>query len=181
MKLLSFAIIVFIAFFSMPLIDQNLWAEEKTQFQVEHEDAYILLDNLLKLSEKKSDTRASLDEYKKWERIYIKYSRVKNPTATDIKVFLLMVFIAHEHYHAHTLEESAEDIVPIYQTNRELFLKVLNQNSYLIPATCDQLREYYDLYMRPGKKEFIDTNKQLILNLLGEQHSSECIERLLLK
>ena len=181
MKFLKSSAITFLLFSIIFLFAQNIWAEEKTQLQVKHKDAYILLDNLLKLSKKKSDIKASLSEFKKWERIYIKYSRVKNPTETDIKIFLLMVFIAHEHYHAHTLEESAEDIVPIYQKNREIFLKVLNQNSFLIPATCNQLREYYDLFKRPGKKEFIDTNKQLILKLLGEQQSSECMERLLFK
>ena len=154
-------------------------ARKDSSLKISPDEAYILLDQLLELSEKKRDVKDQLAEYKKWESLYIKYSRAENPTELDIKIFFMMVFIANERYKAHTLEESAKDILLIYRKNPKRFLKVLKENPFLIPSACDRLRDSYDLYGRPGKKDFIKNNTALLLESLGEKLGRQCIAKLL--
>jgi hypothetical protein len=178
MRVLSIIMIFMIALVGITITEYPSWDGSYQLSDVSPEDAYVLLDNLLELSEKKGNIKAKLVEYRKWEKAYVKYSSVERPTELDIKIFLMIIFIAHERYMAHNLEQSADDIVAIFKRNSKLFLAVLKKKAFLIPSACDCLRDHIDLYARPGKTEFIDSNKGLILESLGEKLGQQCMEKL---
>ena len=53
----------------------------------EHE-AYILLDNLLTLSEENYNQKAQLARYKEWEKLYVTFSSKEDMTKDKMKIYL---------------------------------------------------------------------------------------------
>lgn len=144
----------------------------------EHE-AYILLDNLLTLSEENYNQKAQLARYKEWEKLYVTFSSKEDMTKDKMKIYLFMNFIAHEKVKIHPQEEIAESIVPLFIKYTQMVLGVLNELPFLIPSTCSSINDHFDLFgAKEQKQQFIKKYEGVILKSLGKEHTKVCLDRM---
>ncbi|MBI5179900.1 MAG: hypothetical protein HZA05_00695 [Nitrospirae bacterium] len=148
----------------------------------EHE-AYVLLDKLLTLSEKSSNQKVELDRslerYKEWVKVYPKFSGNEEITKNKMKIYLFMVFIAHEKVMIDDQEEIAEEIMSIFTRQPEMMLSVLKELPFLMPSTCTSLNDHFDLFDRKEQKQqFIKKYEGNILKSLGKEQAGICLNKL---
>jgi hypothetical protein len=142
-------------------------------------EAYLLLDNLLELSEATTDHDVQLARYREWEKLHIKLSPERNMTKNQMKVYLFMVFIAHEDVKIHSQEEMAEEILPLFSRQSTLMLTVLKELSFLIRRTCGSINDSFDLYGTPDdRQEFIKKYETDITRVLGKERAAICMSEL---
>ena len=151
------------------------------------QDAELMLNRLLHIDNEKYNMRNergqlfynSLLEYKDWERLYIKYSKLniksKIYTENEIKKLLFIGFIAKINSDAAISESLSSDLVPIFNNNNKiLILNVLSDLKFLIPSTCYYLNNYFGFEGKNIEKRtpFIKKN---IMKYLGDTNGEECI------
>ncbi len=153
------------------------------------QDAELMLNRLLHIDNEKYNIKNengqlfynSLLEYKDWERLYIKYSKlnIKNKifTENEIKNLLFIGFIARINSDAAISESLSSDLVPIFNKNKILILNVLSDLRFLIPSTCYYLNNYFGFEGKNiGKRTpFVNKNKKNIVKYLGEDNGKKCI------
>ncbi len=143
------------------------------------EEAYVLVDNLLQLTDKPKDTKQSLSKYREWEAQYIKARESAHLGPKQLAVYFFIVFVAEARAMADTTEEISHEIVPLYMRDKVRFLSVLNNNPALIPAVCSNLGSHFT--MEGKEKElgsFITQNSPLIVKYLYKPFAQACITAL---
>jgi hypothetical protein len=151
--------------------------------KLNEQDAYLLIDKLLSLSEKSSDQKVelerSLERYKKWGELYTIFSNNEEMTKNKMKIYLFMTFIAHERTMIDPQEEIAEGIVPIFTRRPEIMLSVLKELPFLVPSTCTSLNDHFDLYdKKEAKQQFIKKYEGDILKSLSKEQAKTCLDKL---
>ncbi len=153
------------------------------------QDAELMLNRLLHIDNEKYNIKNekgqffynSLLEYKDWERLYIKYSKLniksKIYTENEIKKLLFIGFIAKINSDAAISESLSSDLLPIFNHNKILILNVLSDLKFLIPSTCYYLNNYFGFEGKNIEKRtpFIKNNKKNIMKYLGDTNGEECI------
>ncbi len=156
------------------------------------QDAELMLNRILHIDNEKYNIKNengkffynSLLEYKDWERLYIKYSKlnIKNKIYTEngIKKLLFIGFIAKINSDAAISESLSSDLVPIFNKNRNKILNVLSDLKFLIPSTCYYLNNYFGFEGKNIEKRtlFIKKNKENIIKYLGDTNGEKCISYL---
>ena len=172
-KTVFYTIIIYISFTSTIAIG------DETKLS-EHE-AYVLLDNLLTLSEESPNQKVQLAQYKEWEKLFAKFSSSSNEkmTKNKMKIYLFMTFIANEKTKIHPQEEIAKGIVPVFTRQSEMILSMLNELPFLIPSTCSSINDHFDLFgAKEQKQQFIKKYEGVILKSLGKEHTKVCLDRM---
>jgi len=153
------------------------------------QDAEIIFNRLLHIDNEKYKIKNendenfynSLQEYKDWEKLYIKYSQLNmhnnKLTEADIKYLLFIGFVAKTNSDASISEALSSDLVPIFNTNKTGILNVLSDLNFLIPSTCHYLNNYFGFEGKNGdlKMPFIEENKETILKVLGTNEGERCL------
>ncbi len=149
------------------------------EMKLSEHDAYVLLDNLLTLSEENYNQKVQLERYKEWEKLYVKFSSNGEMTKNKMKIYLFMAFIANEKAKIHPQEEIAEGIVPIFTRQPEVMLSILKELPFLIPSTCTSLNDHFDLFgKKEQKQQFIKKYEGNILKSLGKEQTTICLSKL---
>jgi len=143
------------------------------------EEAYVLVDNLLQLTDESKDIRQSLSKNKEWEAQYIKARESAHLGSKQLTVYFFVVFVAEARAMAHTTEEISHEIVPLYVRDKVRFLSVLNNNPALVSAICRSLGSHFTI---EGKKKdfrsFVTKNSPLIEKHLYKPYAETCIAEL---
>jgi hypothetical protein len=164
---------------------------KNTQASAEAKDFHTILSDLLKINKDKfsyTDSNGvkqpdSLKQFKAMEEIYIKYSKPDLPdkkfSEKHLKVLLFLAFVSNVTNNAAFLEYLAGDLVPVYNSNKTLFLSVLNEQPFLIPAACDRLNAFFgfegkNMNEKPG---FLQKNKPDIKEELESKHAQMCLDQ----
>ncbi|MCG6969146.1 MAG: hypothetical protein LJE85_05175 [Gammaproteobacteria bacterium] len=125
----------------------------------------------------------SLKEFKAMEEIYIAYSKPDLPSKKfsekHLKVLLFLAFISEVNNNAAFLEYLAGDLMPIYGSNKKLFLDILNEQPFLIPAACDRLNAYFGFEGKNtnNKPDFLQQNVSDIKQELESKHAQLCLDQ----
>ena len=148
----------------------------------------IIINMLLHIDDDKYNTKDedgpyydSLAEYKDWENAYIKYSKYeksnKKLTKTEIKYLLFIGFVAKTNLDAAMSDSLSSDLIPLYNSNKELLLSTLADLNFLVPSTCYYLNNYFGFEDRNAEKKapFIKQNKESIMKSLGETEGNKCM------
>lgn len=141
------------------------------------DEAYFLIDNLVGLSEFKSDHKLQLANYRRWEELQNKFLKKEdNLTMEDMKIILLMIFIAEERAKVHPSEELARHIGPLFVKKSDMILDILKDLPFLIQATCNSLNDHFSLHQDKKAKEiFLKENKKKIVESLGKLRATKCL------
>lgn len=169
-------LIVYILFISMALVSSK--AQSAEMVITEHE-SYLLLDNLLGLSETSGNHKMQLEQYKEWGKLYRKLVDQKRMmTKTELKLFLLMGFIADERTKIEPQEEIAKDIMPIFTAQPATILNILEELPFVIGSTCNSLNSYFELTGKgEEKQQFIKKYGKEITATLGKD-ASLCLAKI---
>jgi hypothetical protein len=175
--------------FALSLILICLCFSSSTPAVENEHDAKLIINRLLHIDNEKYKTKNedgkyfynSLLEHKDWERLYIKFSQLdiedKKFTETEIKYLLFIGFVAKTNLDAAISESLSSDLVPIFNKNKIVILKVLSDLNFLIPSTCHYLNSYFGFEGKNTdiKMPFIKENKATILKLLGKDEGERCM------
>lgn len=159
------------------------------------QDAELMLGRLLHIDNAKYKQKNkdgvifynSLSEYKDWEKLYIKYSKLgkknKSLTEVEMKNLLFIGFIAKANLDAAVSEFFSSDMVPIYNANKLKMLNTLSDLKFLIPSTCYFMNNYFRYEGRNInlKQRFIDKNKPILIKGLGMTEGKLCLGYLTVK
>jgi len=74
-------------------------------------------------------------------------------TKTELKLFLLMCFIADERNKIEPQEQMAKDIKPIFTAQPATILNILKGLPYMIGSTCNSLNSYFELTGKGDEKQ----------------------------
>lgn len=160
---------------SMAFVSSTAYGAEMTI--TEHE-SYFLLDNLLSLSDISGNHKMQLEQYKEWSKLYRKFVNQKRMTKNDLKLFLLMGFIADERTKIEPQEEIAKDIMPIFTAQPATILNLLKELPFLIGSTCSSLSSYFELTSKGDEKQlFIKKYEGEITATLGKD-APQCLAKL---
>jgi hypothetical protein len=147
--------------------------------RVTENDAYVLLDQLFDLSVTDNERSVQLQRYKQWENLHVKLTRGNKLSNGQMKAYLFMVFVAAEKAKIDSLEEMAKEIVPIFKKQPTVFLGVLRETPFLLPAACDRMNMHFELFGNErDKQKFLEDNQATITNALGGKRSAECLAKL---
>lgn len=142
-------------------------------------EAYLLVDNLLSLSDKSSDHKAQLAQYKAWENLYKKFSSDGELNENEMKIYLFMVFIADEKTKVESQEEMAKGIEQKFVKQSSMMLAILKELPFLISSSCSALNNHFDLFSNKEKKQsFLTKYKNVITQSLGKEHATTCFDKL---
>lgn len=139
MKTIKHLVVCFL-FASTALVSSSAYSAE---VMISAHESYLLLDNLLSLTGTTGNHKAQLEQYKEWSKLYNKVSGNKNMTRNQLKLFLLMGFIADERVKIEPQEEIAKDIMPVFTTQSAAVLNILKELPFLIGSTCNSLNSYF--------------------------------------
>jgi len=136
------------------------------------------------VDEKGVSRHDSLEAYKAWENVYLKYDQSNEPKdkklfdRDSLKTLLLIGYIAKIKNDAAVSQALAGDLVPIYNANRELSLEILKELPFLVPSTCYFLSRFFgwEGKNREQKKPFLTANRELIANRLGSDQGRQCLK-----
>jgi hypothetical protein len=143
----------------------------------EHE-SYLLLDNLLSFTDTTGNHKMQLEQYKEWGKLYRKLVNQKRMTKTDLKLFLLMGFIADERTKIEPQEEIAKDIMPVFTAQPTIILNLLKELPFLIGSTCNSLNSYFELTSKGDEKQqFIRKYEGEITATLGKD-APQCLAKI---
>jgi len=149
------------------------------EIQFGPKEAYILLDYFLRLDPEPTEIKEKLAQYNQWASVYAKYSQKKLLTKNEMKVYLLIVFMAEEKGVVHTQEEIYKEIVSKFESQPEVYLAALEELPFFIPVTCKVLKEHFFFVNEPDKKhQFAKKYEKIILQNLGEKSGSECLKHI---
>ncbi|MCP4471177.1 MAG: hypothetical protein GY815_10905, partial [Gammaproteobacteria bacterium] len=141
-----------------------------------HYDEYsILLSSLLNVNEgvftyideKGNKQPDELKKFKELERIYIKNI---SPDLTNnkfsnkrLKIIMFYSFYSFEKKSAAFQEYLAADLMPIYISNPDSFLKILNELPFLIKSNCNRLNANFGFEGKNtyNKSNFLKQNTNL--------------------
>ncbi|MCB4757269.1 MAG: hypothetical protein LHV69_09645 [Elusimicrobia bacterium] len=156
------------------------------------DEATEILNNLLKVKgdhyyadstgTKRYD---SLGAWNAWEDIYITYSKAcgdkkKEISDDDLKIYLLLAFIAKENQHGATSEYFSEDLTPVFLLREKQILGVLKELPYLVPPTCHYLNRYFESGDPKSvrKSDFLKDHQNSILMILGDSLGQKCLDQI---
>ena len=165
-------LIVYILFMSMAFASSVAHSAGMAGMAISEHESYLLLDNLLNLTDAVGNRKMQLEQYKEWGKLYHKLIDQKRMTKTQLKLFFLMVFIADERTKIEPQEEIAKDIMPIFTTQPDTILNLLKELPFLIGSTCNSLNSYFDLSRKNDEKQqFIRKYEGEIAAALGKDAS----------
>jgi hypothetical protein len=140
------------------------------------EDAYFLIDNLVGLSELKDNRKQQLANYRKWKELQDKFAKKDGLSKEQMKIFLLMIFIAEEKAKVHPAEELARQSGPLFLKQSDMILDILKDTPFLIQSACNSLSDHFSLYKDKNAKEhFLKEYKKKIVESLGSQRGTTCL------
>lgn len=143
------------------------------------DDALLLVDNLLKLSDKPADIKGALAEHKKWEAQYIRISEAARLGPKQLALYFFVIFIADARVMVDTQEETSHEILPLYESDKERFVSVLNNNPAFIVSVCGTIGDHFIIEGKINKLSgFISNNKPLIEKHLYKPNAITCLSEL---
>lgn len=142
-------------------------------------DAYILIDNLLNISNPQT-VREQFIEYEKWSNIYIKYREKSHLNKNEMKIYLFIVFIADKSVRVHTLEEISEEIMSKFEAQTKIFLEVIRDSPFLAETTFSSLSSHFPIHVSKEVKNnqinnFIQKYEKIIIEYLGNKLGNKCL------
>jgi hypothetical protein len=158
--LIAILLFIFISAFSVS-------AQEDRYPYLDSKEAELYLGGILRLEPHSDDISERLKEYRNITALYVKARDTDPPTKDSIKVFLFTILMADIRNSAETQEAAAEDTLPLMKKNPKLFFQALDDIPFCTESACNALREYFDLYKKPGKDEFIKEFEPIIRELLN--------------
>ena len=167
---------ILILLFSL-LFVLNATAQEDRYPYIEGNESELFLGGILRLDPQPKDIKDQLEVYKDTVALYAKALKTDPPTKDSVKIFLFSVMMADLRNSIHTLEEAAADTVPLMKKNPKLFFLALDDIPFCTESACDALREYFDLYDKLGKDEFIKKFEPIIIKTLSNT-ADKCLESL---
>jgi len=152
-------------------------------------DYYVLMSELLDINndryQYKDDTgrlkNDSLRQFKELESIYIENIEpdLESHRFSEkrLKFVMFFSFYAYQRNSAAINEYLATDLIPIYNQNRDLFLKALNELPFLVTPNCNRLNAYFGFEGKnmEKKENFIKNNEQIIKSTLTNKNSKLCL------
>ena len=125
-----------------------------------------------------------LKHFKALEKVYIssieKKPNHKSLTTDQLKMLLFFSFYAEQKNSAAFLEYLATDLMPVYKTHSQEFLKLLNNYSFLVRSNCRRLNAYFGFEGKnlTEKPSFLSANRDLILQNLSNKNAKNCLDEL---
>ena len=152
--------------------------EQKNTSPLVDQDRVILISNLIGGTQKKKNIGAEYKDYKKWSGLYTKYrNKIKtNPSEQNLRIYLLIVFIAYESGKTSTIEDIAKGFKNIFNRNGDLILNVLADRKFMISSTCKALWEHHVITgQEKNLTQFISKHRGRILSKLGKADGERCL------
>lgn len=147
--------------------------------KLNHNEAYVLLDNLLNLDEINTEQRTQLDRYKEWEKLHLKFSSNNKLDKSQMKIYLFMTFISSEQTKTHSQEDIAKNIKPLFDRQSKQMLEILSELPFLSSSTCQTLSDHFALFgTKAGKQQFIKRYKKEISQSLSTEQAKVCLRKL---
>lgn len=152
-------------------------------------DSEILLNRMLQIdnnryftkTESGESTYNSLAEYRDWENLYIKYSHYDKKSKTlnehEMKILLLIGFIARNNQDAAISESLSSDLVPLFRENTAVFLKTLSELNFLVPSSCYYLNRYFGFEGKNAEQKpaFVKHYSEEISRTLTPADAKQCL------
>lgn len=153
----------------------TLGTEDTANTGLSEEDAYILLDKLLRLDAQPGNHDHQFQRWKKWESVFVKYYKKSHLNITEMKIYLFMNFIAQKTVSVHTMEEISRDILPKFKAQPEVYLSVLKELPFLTESSCRAISSSFG-YKAGQKAEFVKEYRATIMESLGDKYGAECLK-----
>lgn len=171
----SIKLLIVYIFVSMAIVSSTA---QGVEVAITEHESYLLLDNLLSLSETRGNHKMQLEQYKEWSKLYRKLVDQKRMTKTELKLFLLMGFIADERAKIEPQEQIAKDIMPVFTAQPTAVLDILKELPFLIGSTCSSLNSYFELSGKVDEKQqFSKRYEGEITATLGKD-APQCLAKL---
>lgn len=152
---------------------------ESSNAQLTEKEAYILVDNLLDLSKTGNDKSAELQRYKRWANLHARLTQRDELSMAQMKVYLLMVFIADEKTKVHSQEEIAKEIIPMFKRQPTVMLQVLKELPFLLRPVCEQFAAHFELISTvQDKQTFLAGYEKTITDMLGKSQATACLTQI---
>jgi len=152
---------------------------DSADVRLTEKEAYILLDNLLGLSAVGNDKSADLQRYKRWADLHDKLMEQNQLNLAQMKVYLLIVFIAEEKTKVHSMEEIAEEIIPLFKRQPTVMLQAMKELPFLLPRACSQFSAHFELFgSGRDKQQFLTSYEKMITDKLGKEHATVCLTQI---
>jgi hypothetical protein len=155
----------------------NAAAQEDRYPYLEGNESELFLGGILKLDPQPKDIKEQFKTYNDIVTLYVKARETNPPTMDSIKVFIFSVMMADIMNSVHIMEEAGADTVPLMKKNPKLFFQALDGIPFCTESACNALREYFDLYNKPGKDEFILKYEPIIRDSL-QFTAEKCLQSL---
>ena len=153
-------------------------------------DAALILDTLLDLNSAAHQTPDERGEpvlnplraYQEWAALYEKYAQRDREDAQfseeDLRIYLLLGWVAREKLDAGTMEAFASDMMILYEKHGDRMLRVLRDAPFLVPSTCRYLSRHFGFEDKNREKKpgFLATNTEKIKNALAAEDAKRCLE-----
>lgn len=150
---------------------------------------YIILNSLLNIGEDKytyvdSNGKArkdSLKIFKELERIYIKNISPdlagNKFSSSRLKIVMFYAFYSYQNNSGAFLEYLASDLMPIYESNKDVFLGVLEEHTFLIESNCNRLNAFFGFEGKNigGKSEFVKNDGVIFGRHLNDDQYRLCM------
>lgn len=168
----------------IPLVMIGMWTigvspvarADSNNIALTDKEAYILLDNLLDLSPVGSDKSAALQRYKRWASLHAKLMQQDRLSISQMKVYLLMVYIAEEKTKVDSMEEMAKEIITVFKRQPTVMLQVLKELPFLLSSACEQLAAHFELFgSAQDKQTFLSTYEKTITEKLEKDQATACL------
>ncbi len=141
-------------------------------------DAALLLETLLEPAGQR-DQAAQLARYREWGRLHDRYRADGQWTEEQARVYLFIVFVAHEKAMAEPQEEIAKEIVPLFVKHADDILSALKALPFLIPSTCAALGDHFDLFgTAEEKRRFLRRHSTPLSTALGSPYADQCLRKI---
>jgi hypothetical protein len=125
---------------------------------VTSKDADIIFQNFIGLNVG-NEGRSNLDKYNDWGDLYNKYyGKVSGNSydSNDLRIYLVLVFIAHDKSMAETQADISQTFLPIFKENSTEIVKIMIENKFLIGSICSSIKGYFVFFSQDleSQKEF---------------------------
>jgi len=166
-SLIRFLVFVVITLCTGLFLVTNVSASEKQEF-ISDSFCYVMVKNLLKLSEDKSHD-GQLRDYHQWRDEIYPILDKKKLNDKEMKAYFLILYIAKARIMVHTYEYISETIVQRLEDNTHVFLKTLHELPYLIPIVASPIRSHFAHFsMAKEKNKFLRKYNDIFVDYLGD-------------